>query len=80
MGSIRVSDATHAKLMRDLQLTGRAVIVKGLFGRWRRVLPSRTILLEPVYSPEAVHAAKEDGSLVQEFPRGEVATNVEASA
>lgn len=78
MGSIRVSDATHAKLMRDLQLTGRAVIVKGLF-RWRRVPPSRLVLLEPVYSPEAVHAAKEDGSLVEEFPRGEVATNVEAS-
>lgn len=61
-----VSDRVYAKLQVDLRDTGRAVARRGWFG-WRRVKPSQSIVLQVVYTPEAVLGAKQDGSLVEEF-------------
>lgn len=46
--------------MGDIQATTRAVLKRGLFG-WRRLNPKRYVVLEPVYSQEALKAAEREG-------------------
>lgn len=60
-----ISDSTYLKLQGDLRRTERAILIRGLF-RWRRLHPKKYVVLEPIYSPEAVTAAKADGSLFAE--------------
>lgn len=54
------------EVQEDIETTGHAVVVKTWTGRARRLDPRKYLILEPVFSQEAVEAAKKDGSLVAE--------------
>lgn len=65
VGSATVSDRVWRQLQQDIAQYGRAILVRRFF-RWRRLHPARAILLNAVFTQEAVTAAKADGSLVEE--------------